>query len=258
MKTEALISKERAQAQQYLDVAGVMLAVLDKNGKINLINKKGCQILGYDENEILHQNWFDLCLHDDIREDIVGVFNELMTGNIELVEYFENPIITKSGEQKIIAFHNTLIMDDDSNITGILFSGEDITERKKTEEALRQPERDLRLRNQINNIFLSYPDEEMYAEILKLIRKAMESKYGTFGYFDENGSFVAPAVTRKIYWDKCNVPDKNIIFKKGTFGGIWGRAIKERKTLISNDGPFNTPKGHIHIKTTMVIPIIFQ
>ena len=140
MKTEAFISKERAQAQQYLDVAGVMLAVLDKNGKINLINKKGCQILGYDENKILHQNWFDLCIHDDIREDIVGVFNKLMTGNIESVKYFENPIITKSGEKKIIAFHNTLIMDDDSNITGILFSGEDITERKRAEEALRVSE----------------------------------------------------------------------------------------------------------------------
>ncbi len=138
MKTEALILKERAQAQQYLDVAGVMIAVLDKTGKINLINKKGCQILGYDENEILHQNWFDLCIHDDIREDIVGVFNELMTGNIESVKYFENPIITKSGEKKIIAFHNTLITDDDSNITGILFSGEDITELKKKTEALKR------------------------------------------------------------------------------------------------------------------------
>ena len=134
----------------------------------------------------------------------------------------------------------------------------DITERKQAEKALRQSEQDLRLRNQINNIFLTYPDEEIYAEILELIRKAMESKYGTFGYFDENGSFVAPAVTRKIYWDKCNVPEKNIIFEKGTFGGIWGRAIKERKTLISNDGPFNTPKGHIPIENTIVTPIIFH
>ncbi len=102
------------------------------------VNQNGCQILGYDENEILHPNWFDLCIHDDIREGIVDVFNELMTGNIKPVEYFENPIITKSGEQKIIAFHNTLIMDDDSNITGILFSREDIIERKHTKEKLQE------------------------------------------------------------------------------------------------------------------------
>lgn len=146
----------------------------------------------------------------------------------------------------------------DQRVVKVVGNIMDITERKQVEEALRQSEKDLRLRIQINNIFLTHPDEEMFAEILKLIRKAMESKYGTFGYFDENGSFVAPAVTRKIYWDKCNVPEKNIIFQKGTFGGIWGRAIKERKTLISNDGPFQIPKGHIPIENTIVTPIIFH
>ncbi len=134
----------------------------------------------------------------------------------------------------------------------------EIEERKRAEEALRESERYLRLSNQINNIFLTYPDEKMYEEVLKVILKVMESKYGTFGYFDEQGAFVAPAVTRKIYWDKCNVPEKNIIFQKGTFGGIWGKSIKERKTLIDNDGPFNTPEGHIFIENTIVTPLIFH
>jgi len=132
------------------------------------------------------------------------------------------------------------------------------TERKWAEEELRQSERELRVRNQINTIFLTYPDEEMYAEVLKVIQEVMESEFGTFGYFDEDGSFVAPAVSREIYWEKCNVPEKDIIFQKGTFSGIWGRAIKERKTLLSNDGSFNTPKGHISINNTMVTPIIFH
>ena len=98
----------------------------------------------------------------------------------------------------------------------------------------------------------------MYEEVLKVILKVMKSEYGTFGYFDEQGAFVAPAVTRKIYWNKCNVPEKDIIFQKGTFGGIWGKAIRERKSLIDNYGPFNTPKGHISIENTIAIPIIFR
>ena len=135
---------------------------------------------------------------------------------------------------------------------------DNITERKKAEEAQRKSERELSIRNEINSIFLTHPDEEIYAEILKVILKVMESEYGTFGYFDDDGSFVAPAVTRKIYWEKCNVPEKEIIFQKGTFGGIWGKAIKERKTLISNEGPFKVPEGHIPIVNTMVAPIIFR
>jgi len=131
-------------------------------------------------------------------------------------------------------------------------------ERKQAEEALKRSEKELNIRNQINTIFLTHPDETMYAEVLTVILEVMESKFGTFGYFAENGSFVAPAVTREAYWEKCNVPGKEIIYEKGTFGGIWGRAIKEKKTFIVNDGPLNTPKGHIPIENTIATPIIYQ
>lgn len=131
-------------------------------------------------------------------------------------------------------------------------------ERKKAQETVKRSEKDLRIRNQINSIFLTFPDENMYAEVLEVILEFMESEYGTFGYFNENGYFLVPGMTRKIYWGKCNVPEKDIIFGKGEFGGIWGRAVKEKKTLIANEGPFNTPKGHVLIKNTMVAPIIFH
>ncbi|MBF0525108.1 MAG: response regulator, partial [Deltaproteobacteria bacterium] len=39
---------------------------------------------------------------------------------------------------------------------------------------------------------------------------------------------------------------------------IWGRAIEEKNILISNEGPFNTPPGHVPIKNTMVVPIVFR
>ena len=134
----------------------------------------------------------------------------------------------------------------------------ELVEHKHTEEMLRKSEQKLRIKYDINNIFLVRPDEKMYEEVLEVVLKAMKSEYGTFGYFDEQGSFVAPAVTRKIYWEKCDVPGKDIIFHKGTFGGIWGKSLKERKTLIDNNGPFGTPEGHVTIKNTIASPIIFR
>ncbi|MHC4647470.1 MAG: PAS domain S-box protein, partial [Planctomycetota bacterium] len=136
--------------------------------------------------------------------------------------------------------------------------GVDITERKQAEEALRRSERQLQIRNQINSIFLTCADEETYAKVLTLVLETLESKYGTFGYFDDSGQFVVPAMTRDIYWEKCNVPEKDIIFERGQFSGIWGRAVKERKTLYSNSGPFSTPAGHVPIENTMVTPIIYK
>ncbi|MHC4355960.1 MAG: PAS domain S-box protein, partial [Planctomycetota bacterium] len=129
--------------------------------------------------------------------------------------------------------------------------GVDITERKTAEK-------ELSIRNQINNIFLTCPDEHMYSRLLELVLEVLASKYGTFGYFDLDGHFVVPAMTREIYWEKCNVPEKNIIFERGRFSGIWGRAVEERKTLYSNTGPFSIPAGHIAIENTMVSPIVYK
>jgi PAS domain S-box-containing protein len=43
------IIQERDTAQRYLDVAGVMILALDVAGNITLINRRGCNILGYDD-----------------------------------------------------------------------------------------------------------------------------------------------------------------------------------------------------------------
>ena len=71
-----------------------------------------------------------------MREEIKSVFSKLMTGDIEPVEYFENAIITKSGEERMVAWHNAYLKDGAGNITGTLSSGQDITDRKKMEEEL--------------------------------------------------------------------------------------------------------------------------
>ena len=134
------ISEDKYRAQQYLDIADVMLGVLNEKGDITLINKKGCKILGYSNSEISKKNWFDLCIHKDIRKDILGVFNKLIAGDIEPVEYYENTVICKNGETRLIAFHNTVIRNEKSRITGVLFSGVDITERRQAECALWESE----------------------------------------------------------------------------------------------------------------------
>ena len=61
-QAEAALQQERDRIQQYLDLAGVMFVVLDQQANITLINQKGCEILGYQEDELLDRNWFDTCV----------------------------------------------------------------------------------------------------------------------------------------------------------------------------------------------------
>ena len=133
-----------------------------------------------------------------------------------------------------------------------------MVESKRREDALRRSERELSLRNRINEIFGTVTDEEMYLETLNVLLEASQSKYGVFGYIDENGAYVVPTMTRHI-WDKCQVPDKQFVFPRDQWGhSIWPRAIREKKLLYSNEPSTLTPEGHVPIARNITAPIIHR
>jgi len=135
--------EENGTARRYLDIAGVIIVAINAKGDITLINRKGCQILGYREEDIVGKNWFDHFLPHRIREEVKSVFLKLMKGEIANVEFYQNPVLNKDGEERILAWYNTLLTDPTGRICGTLSSGEDVTERVKAEEALRKAHEEL-------------------------------------------------------------------------------------------------------------------
>jgi len=129
IEAEKKLQKQEQQAQKYLDRAGVLLFALDAEQQVVMINKKGCEILGYEESEMLGKNWFDCFLLVEDVEAVKAVYRQLMSGEVEPVEYHVNPIRTKSGGQRLIEWHNFLVFDDVGNAVGIFSSGLDITEQ---------------------------------------------------------------------------------------------------------------------------------
>jgi len=132
------LRQEHERTKNYLDIVGVILIVLDASGKVTLINRKGCQIIDAPDNEIVGRSWFDNFIPEQDRQRTKAGFRQLMDGQVEFAEYFENNILTSKNEERLIAWHNTLLKDDNGNITGTLSSGDDITEQKRAEHALRE------------------------------------------------------------------------------------------------------------------------
>jgi PAS domain S-box-containing protein len=135
-QTEQKVKDERDRTQRYLDLAGVIFVAIDSAGTVTLINRKGCQVLGYKESEIIGRNWFEHFIPPRIKNMILQVSQKVLAGFSEEAEFFENPILTKSGGERMIAWHNTLLRDEGGNILGSLSSGEDITEQKQYQEML--------------------------------------------------------------------------------------------------------------------------
>ena len=137
-QAEELLKQEKERAESYLNIAGVIMVALDSQGIVAMINRKGCDILGYDEADILGKNWFDNFIPERIVSDVRLVSEKLFQGGIEKTKFFENPVLTRGGEERLVAWHNTAIRNNEGEITGLLSSGEDITDRKKAEDALQE------------------------------------------------------------------------------------------------------------------------
>lgn len=127
IKTNQRIRKTSERAELYLNLAGVIIVALNKDGIITLMNNKGYEVLEYEEGELLGKNWFSTCIPPQLRVQVFDVFKSLMSGEVEPMEFFENSILMKNGEEKIIAWHNTLIYDDNGDINGTISAGEDVT-----------------------------------------------------------------------------------------------------------------------------------
>jgi len=141
-RTQHVATAEARMTQQYLDVAGVILLALDEAGRVRMINRQGCALLGRPEEEILGLDWIEHFIPERLRHQLRTV-HDRVTSTVPEFEYFENPVLTRSGEERLIAWHNTLLHDETGRVTGTLSSGTDVTESREAERRLRVSRKDL-------------------------------------------------------------------------------------------------------------------
>ena len=141
--TEAALRHEKELARNYLDIAHVMIVALDARGRVTLVNRHACTVLGRTENEVVDQDWFDTCVPARLQTQVRAAFDRLMAGDVDAVENYENLVVTATGDERLIAWHNAILRDADGRATGTLSSGEDVTDLRRTEDERLQLERQL-------------------------------------------------------------------------------------------------------------------
>ena len=136
-EAEKAIRESEEQFRSVLETVSLLGLMLDIEGRITLCNDYLLALTGWTPEEVMYRNWFELFLPPEIRADIqTGIFHKsIMDGEIEV--HYENEIITREGERRLIAWNNMILHDQHGKISGVASIGEDITERKRSESEIK-------------------------------------------------------------------------------------------------------------------------
>jgi len=95
---------------------------------------------------------------------------------IEPAEYFENPVVTRTGEERLIAWQNTIIRGDDGQISTTLSSGKDITEQRQAEAQVEHYRVHLETLVSEHTAQLEEANEKLWQKVAieEMIRQAVE------------------------------------------------------------------------------------
>jgi two-component system cell cycle response regulator len=118
---------ERNEAMNYLDIAGFVVFVLDGDMKINLVNRKGNEVLGYDEFELIGHDFVKFLVPEEKCTELQDELTKIISGESEPPEFAEHVVLAKDGKEIPMRWYDVVLMDDDGEITGILRSGEDLS-----------------------------------------------------------------------------------------------------------------------------------
>ncbi|MEC4984826.1 MAG: PAS domain S-box protein [Oscillatoria sp. PMC 1068.18] len=126
-QTEASLKEAERRWRSLLENVRLIVVGLDKAGNVDYVNPFFLELTKYTKAEVLAKNWFKNFLPHHHQTRTFQGFSELIENNFHL--YYQNSILTKSGEERLIAWNNTLLRNAEGEIIGTLSIGQDITER---------------------------------------------------------------------------------------------------------------------------------
>ncbi len=157
------VEENRRDLQVILDVAGEGIYGIDKNLKATFINQMACEILGYQEKELIGQNMHQKVHHSypDGRhypQSACQMANSIKTGGLQ--SFSDEVFWKKDGTPVPISYTVTPVMDD-GTLTGGVVIFRDITKEIATKKTLERAKEGAVSANKAKSTFLSSMSHEL-------------------------------------------------------------------------------------------------
>jgi PAS domain S-box-containing protein len=131
LQAEGSLREAERRWRTLLENMQLVVVGLDILGQVEYVNPFFLELSGYTEVEVLGKDWFENFLPRYQKKQVRKCFQEILMQ--EFHTHYENSILTKSGEERAIAWNNALLRNPEGEIVGTMSIGEDITERQMVE-----------------------------------------------------------------------------------------------------------------------------
>jgi diguanylate cyclase (GGDEF)-like protein/PAS domain S-box-containing protein len=132
--------------------------MLDTNARITYCNDYFLGLVQQHRDDVIGRNWFELFIPRG-SEDVKRIFAQLIA-DMPGAWHQENEILTRSGERRLIRWHNTVLRSGAGNVIGTASLGEDITESRKAEDSIRRLNRVYAVLSGINTLIVRVKDKK--------------------------------------------------------------------------------------------------
>ncbi len=158
-QAEERLKKAKEYAERLIQTANGIVVGLDGLGRITLFNQAAQEITGYSQDEVIGRQWVEVFMP---REHFGPAWEKLThPKGGTFPANFENPIITRSGEERWIAWHTSEIRDQ-GDMDGTICFGVDITDHRQLENE--------RMKRQLQTEVHRMLTEQVEQERLKIAR----------------------------------------------------------------------------------------
>ena len=129
-KRQSALQEANRRWQSLLDNVHLIVVGVNPECIVEYVNPFFLESTGYTLDEVIGKNWFSHFLPKIIQEEVREVFSDSLNN---FQNHHQNLILTKTGEERMIAWNNTALRNQDHQIIGAIGIGEDITEKLKVE-----------------------------------------------------------------------------------------------------------------------------
>ena len=137
-ETERILTESEERFRNAFDYAVIGMALVSLDGHFLKVNRSLCEITGYSEQELLATTFQAITHPDDLDADL-DYANQLLSSEIPSYQ-MEKRYFHKQGYIVWILLSGCLVRDERSQPLYFIAQIQDITERKRAEEALRESE----------------------------------------------------------------------------------------------------------------------